>query len=191
MSRAGAPVLVFFLVACVAACGGGGPPTEEQIADARERAEDGAARLMQSLFEELMNALKAGPPEEALEVCGKRAREIRRAIEQETGVSVRRTSLKTRNPLNAPDGYERRWLEKAEKNPPTEPHAEVVEVAKGQYQLRYLRPVRVAKLCTQCHGEELAPAVREALQRQYPSDRATGYKPGDFRGAVSVSVPFD
>jgi hypothetical protein len=188
MSRACAFLLV---VACVAACGGG-TPSEREIADARARAEGAAARLMEALFGELMNALKAGPPEEALDVCGKRAQELTRAIQRETGVSVRRTSLKTRNPLNTPDAYERRWLEKAAQDPPTQAHSEVVETGdRGGYQLRYLRPIRVAKLCIQCHGEELAPAVRDAVRRQYPTDRATGYKPGDLRGAVSVSVPFE
>jgi hypothetical protein len=183
---------VFLLtVACVAACGGG-TPSEQEIAQARERAEEAAARLMEALFGELTNALKAGPPEEALDICAKRAQELTRAIQRETGVSVRRTSLKTRNPLNAPDAYERRWLEQAAADPAIRAHSEVVEAGdRGGYQLRYLRPIRLAALCTQCHGEELKPAVRDAVERQYPSDQATGYKPGDLRGAVSVSVPFD
>jgi len=188
MKRTGVPVLL--VLACVAACGGG-PPSEQEIARARAQAEDGAARLMETLFQELVNALKAGPPEEALVVCGKRAQQLTRVIERETGVMVRRTSLRSRNPLNAPDAYERRWLEQAAASPPTAAHAEVVQAADGGYQLRYLRPIRVAKLCTPCHGEELTPAVRDAVQGQYPADRATGYKPGDLRGAVSVSVPFD
>jgi hypothetical protein len=187
MNRAGFLVLV---VACAGACGGGRPSAAE-IARARARAEDGAARLMETLFKELMSALQAGPPEEALGVCGQRAQELTRAIETETGVSVRRTSLKTRNPLNAPDPYERSWLEQAAASRPTQAHAEVVDADGGGYELRYLRPVRVAEMCTPCHGERLAAAVQDAVRGRYPDDRATGYKPGDLRGAVSVRVPFD
>lgn len=190
MSRAGVHALLV-AVACAAACGRRGAPTEQEIARARVQAESGAARLMETLFLELTNALKAGPPEEALRICGERAQALTRAIEKKTGVSVRRTSLRIRNPLNAPDAYERRWLERAEKQPPTGAQVEVVETSDGRYELRYLRPIRVAKLCTQCHGEELTPAVQEALQRRYPADRATGYRTGDLRGAVSVSVQFD
>jgi hypothetical protein len=146
---------------------------------------------MEALFQELMGALKAGPPEAALDVCGEKAQELTRAIAKETGVSLRRTSLKTRNPKNAPDAYERRWLENAAANPPTEGHAEVVETAPGRYELRFLRPLRIAKLCIQCHGEELTPAVRDAVASRYPSDRAIGYEVGDLRGVVSVRVPFD
>ena len=179
------------LVAALAAACGGGPPSDEEIARARGQAEDAAARLMKTLFEELTGALKAGPPEEALGVCGEKAQELTRAIERETGVAVRRTSLKTRNPINAPDAYERSWLEKAAATPPTKAHAEVVETADGGYELRYLRPLQIAELCTQCHGEELPSAVRDAVRSRYPSDQATGYKPGDLRGAVSVRVRFD
>ncbi|MHC4493086.1 MAG: Tll0287-like domain-containing protein [Planctomycetota bacterium] len=181
----------FLLVAALAAACGAGPPSDQEIARARAQAEDAAARLMDTLFQELMSALKAGPPEEALGVCGEKAQELTRTIEKETGVSIRRTSLKTRNPLNAADAYERRWLEKAAASPPTDAHVEVVEVDDGGYELRYLRPVRIAKLCTPCHGEALTPAVRDAVRSRYPSDRATGYKPGDLRGAVSVRVRFD
>ncbi|MHC4972411.1 MAG: Tll0287-like domain-containing protein [Planctomycetota bacterium] len=181
--------LVLLLAFLTAACGGA--PSEEEIERTRALAEDGAARLMQTLFQELMTALQAGPPEEALGICGDRAQQLTKAIENETGIMVRRTSLKVRNPLNAPDAFERSWLEKAAANPPTEPHSEVVKTADGGYELRYLRPLRIAELCTQCHGEELAPAVRDAVQRRYPSDRATGYKTGDFRGAISARVRFD
>ena len=189
MKRACVLVLV---VACLAACGGGAP-SDAEIARARARAADGAAHLMEALFEELMSALQAGPPEEALGVCGQRAQELTRAIAAETGVLVRRTSLKVRNPLNAPDAYERSWLEKAAASPPSEEYAEVVRTTDGSggYELRYLRPLRVAEMCMPCHGEQLAAPVRDAVESRYPADRATGYKPGDLRGAVSVRVRFD
>ena len=35
----------------------------------------------------------------------------------------------------------------------------------------------------------LPPPEREELARRYPEDRATGYRVGDLRGAVSVRVP--
>ncbi|MCK6460054.1 MAG: DUF3365 domain-containing protein [Planctomycetes bacterium] len=61
----------------------------------------------------------------------------------------------------------------------------------GRYQLRYVRVVRLAEMCTTCHGapDTIPPAVREAVARRYPDDRATGFSPGDLRGVVSVRVP--
>jgi hypothetical protein len=46
-------------------------------------------------------------------------------------------------------------------------------------------------LCVNCHGprDALAPGVAEILDAEYPDDRATGYRPGDLRGLVRVSIP--
>jgi hypothetical protein len=56
--------------------------------------------------------------------------------------------------------------------------------------LRYLRPVMVGTPCLTCHGRpaEIDPGVRAVLAEKYPDDRAVGYRPGDLRGAVSVTV---
>jgi hypothetical protein len=166
-------------------------PTEAEVAVAREEAADAAAKLMGALFAELQGALAQGPPEQAIDVCADRAPAIARKIGAETGLSVRRTALRTRNPANAPDAYERAWLERAAAaGAPAVDAAEVVR-ADGAYELRYLRPVRLAEMCTTCHGapEEIPPAVAQAVARRYPEDRATGFKPGDLRGVVSVRVP--
>ena len=42
--------------------------------------------------------------------------------------------------------------------------------------------------CVACHGDRdtLDPAIQAILNEQYPHDRATGYSPGDLRGAFSV-----
>lgn len=170
-------------LALFASCGRepAGPPPEERAAKA-------ADALMQRLFARLTEALGAGPAHEALSVCADVAQDITAEIAREQGVSIRRTALRVRNPANAPDAYERAWMERA-----TAPGASVggphMERVGGE--LRYLRPVIAAPLCTQCHGppEQIDPRVREALRERYPEDRATGFAPGDFRGVVSVRVP--
>jgi hypothetical protein len=178
-------IAVLALAACARA------PGDAEVAAAREKAADAAARLMAALFEELQGALARGPPEQAIDVCAERAPAIARRIGEETGLSVRRTALRTRNPANAPDAYERAWLERAaDSGAPAVDAAEVVRVG-GGYELRYLRPVRLAEMCTTCHGppEGIPPAVAAAVARRYPEDRATGFQPGDLRGVVSVRVP--
>jgi hypothetical protein len=146
---------------------------------------------MAALFQELQTALAQGPPESAIGICADRAPAIARKIGEETGLSVRRTSLRTRNPANAPDAWERRWLESATAGTaPAVDDAEVVRES-GRWELRYVRVVRLAEMCATCHGmpEGIPPAVREAIARRYPEDRATGFAPGDLRGVVSVRVP--
>jgi len=46
-------------------------------------------------------------------------------------------------------------------------------------------------VCVNCHGDSasLAPEIKERIARDYPADRATGYLPGQIRGAVSVKRP--
>jgi hypothetical protein len=178
------------LLAVLAACGGS-KPEDAQVAAAHAKASDAAAKLMAALFTELQGALAKGPPEQAIDVCAERAPAIARRIGLETGLSVRRTALRTRNPANAPDDYERAALETWTAG--GAPAVDVGEVVRGDggYELRYLRPVRLAEMCMACHGtpESIPPAVAEAIARRYPADRATGFKPGELRGVVSVRVP--
>jgi hypothetical protein len=99
------------------------------------------------------------------------------------GLSLKQTSEKYRNPLNEPDAFEKRVLAKLaapgwEKG---KGYAEVVS-AGGKKTLRYLQPLYIAAPCLTCHGDpkgELDVAGRAK----------EGYREGELRGAVSVSVP--
>lgn len=186
MRRAG-----LLLLAVAAACAR--PPGDAEVEAARTKAADAAAKLMGELFTELQTALAKGPPEQAIDVCAERAPAIARRVGRETGLGVRRTALRTRNPANDPDDWERAWLERAAKGKaPAVDDAEVVR-RDGRYELRYMRTIRLAEMCVTCHGapEKIQPAVREAIARRYPQDQATGFAPGELRGAVAVRVPFD
>ena len=86
-------------------------------------------------------------------------------------------------------------MEKAEKQlrDGHRPVATRVVVGSGpQAQLRALYPIVFpGGVCSRCHGEEgeIDAEVRAAIDERYPQDRATGFRPGDLRGAVSVRVP--
>lgn len=183
---------LLLLILLAAACGERQGPGPEDVDAARGRAERAAGKLMESLFVELMTALKKGPPHEALHICADRAPEVARRIQQEFGLSVRRVALRTRNKKNLPDAYERKWFQDVQERydggegPAPKPTAEVVD---GE--LRYIRPILLAEMCTRCHGtsEQISPEVRAALEQRYPDDDAIGFRPGDLRGAVSVRVP--
>lgn len=170
----------------LAACGN--EPQGMTADEAKLQAFEASGALMKELVTELTNAIREKDTHEALDVCASIAQDITRRIADERGVEMRRTALRYRNPLNAPDDYERAWMEKvvASGKIPTDPHVEVVD---GE--LRYLRPLGVAQLCTECHGvvEGLDPRVKAALARRYPEDKATGFVPGDFRGIISVRIP--
>jgi hypothetical protein len=39
--------------------------------------------------------------------------------------------------------------------------------------------------------EQIPPAVKTVLRKHYPSDRATDYRVGDLRGAISIKQPLE
>jgi hypothetical protein len=107
------------------------------------------------------------------------------AGEQFEGVTIRRTTLKPRNPANAPDETDRGVLEKlAAMSPPGATIEWQDEVA------RYYQPLIVQEVCLNCHGDPASfPAeLTEKLADLYPDDQATGYALGDFRGVIRVDV---
>ncbi len=80
------------------------------------------------------------------------------------------TSLKPVNPLNKPDDFERSSLELFEK----QDLQEYIEIRtdNAEKNLRYIAPLLVKPSCLECHAKH-------------------GYKVGDIRGALSISIPID
>jgi hypothetical protein len=160
--------------------------------DARILASNAAIQNFGSALQtELMQAMQRGGPLEAIDVCNQRAPSIAAEIASETGWSVGRTSLKYRNPANAPDQWERAVLEGFDaalasgQAPAQLQHHEVVEGPDGN-EFRFMRAIPTAGLCLTCHGTDLSGEVTHALERLYPDDQATGYVEGQIRGAFSI-----
>jgi len=142
----------------------------------------------------LQEEIARGGPEGAIAVCREQAPAMARAASEQSGWTVRRVSLRNRNPKAVPDAWERAALEDfdrraaAKESPATLERAEVTMVG-GQPVQRYMRALPTLALCTQCHGaaDKLSPAVTAKLKTLYPDDRATGYAVGDIRGAMTLS----
>jgi len=161
----------------------------EALAAARQVAADLTGRLRELLSRELA----AGGFADAVRVCAETAQQTTQGFAARAGHSVRRVSAKYRNAQDAPDAYEQKKLAELEQlHARGQLPGEVSEVVSesGQPYLRYLKPITVAPMCLNCHGprETLAPEIRQILDERYPGDRATGYRAGDFRGAVSVRI---
>ena len=77
------------------------------------------------------------------------------------------TSLKPFNPGNAPTDWEARALQHFEQGVK---EASIIETVDGVETYRYMAPLMVTEACLRCHEEQ-------------------GYKIGDIRGGISVSVP--
>ncbi len=172
-----------------------GSPAIAETPDAALVAEARAAvkGLGESLKPALVGALKTGGPVAAIETCQQAAPTI--ASEQSTahGLKVARTALRVRNEGNAPDAFERKVLEdfaakmKAGADPAALDHAEIVQVG-GEKHFRYMKAIPMAaEPCMMCHGTDLKPEIKAELGKRYPHDQATGFTPGELRGAFTVT----
>lgn len=174
------------------AAGGGTAYAYDDAALLKGRA--AAAALNDTLGARLARSLKESGPEGAMSVCAYQAQALADEIAGKEGVKVKRTSLKLRNPANAPDAYEKELLARfsadaREGSLPDESMDERRE--NGRKVFRYVKPLVVGPLCVACHGrpEEISEEVRKMLESRYPQDAATGYGAGEFRGIVSVVIP--
>ncbi|MBM4220972.1 MAG: DUF3365 domain-containing protein, partial [Gammaproteobacteria bacterium] len=115
-------------------------------------------------------------------------------LSRQSGWQLRRVGTRVRNPLTGtPDEWERRQLALFRQRlldgeaAPGISAFEVSDSPQGQT-LRYMQAIVVAPACLACHGpvEAQPPELRAALERDYPYDAATGYAPGELRGAFSL-----
>jgi len=104
---------------------------------------------------------------------------------------LKQTSLKVRNPSNAPDEWEKKVLTFMET--PEYPHdkgfGETLKTH-GNKIYRYMKPIYVEAACLPCHEneEKVKPAIKLFLKNKYPFDEAFGYKEGDLRGGISLTI---
>lgn len=190
----------FFVAAFLAGCGAGDDAAASRdVRDAAEgKARRATERLVGTLMGEVQKSIKENGLAGTVTHCASRAQELSTLIGVEEGVTIRRVTEKTRNPVDAPDTYERRILAqfaemaRNKQITPTTAHVEVV-THEGRNVLRFLKPVMIGKTCLGCHGsaDSIPADVGAALRAHYPSDLATGYADGELRGAVSVVVPLE
>ena len=165
------------------------PRAENALQEARQVAKDLAEKIRGLLVQELQKSGPAG----AIRVCSEVAQEISLRFGAAPGHSVRRVSLKYRNPKDIPDAYERQRLEQFhllnQEMKLEEEYAEIVK-EQGREYLRYMRPLVILPMCLTCHGpkEKISMEVRSVLSEKYPDDRAIDYHAGDVRGAISVKI---
>ncbi|PHQ24182.1 hypothetical protein CLH62_14725 [Marinobacter guineae] len=160
-------------------------PTEELVAQARSMVKAFGGSLKQAL----QAAIKEGGLTNGIGVCNTVAPEIA-ANNSDEEWTISRTSLKVRNPENAPTDWQEIQLLAMDKQPVK--NGKPVEVwqvseASGQPAFQYMSAIPTQKLCLGCHGKSIDPAVKARLAELYPEDKATGFSEGDLRGAFVVT----
>lgn len=191
--RLGSGIMLASFAAALAA-GGAGAADMRQLTEESRKVAD---QLVQQIRGELVKSMESSGPLRSMIVCKYSVPEISSAISRKSGWRVSRVTLKPRNPaLGGADAWEQKILAEFEarvergENPEALEHAEIVPEGKQRY-FRYMRALPVAPLCLACHGpaEQMNPAVKAQLAVEYPYDRATGYRLGQIRGAVTVKRP--
>lgn len=167
---------------------------------AREQAARAASgAFIQKLGGALKQEMQKGGPEQAILVCRDIAPQIAGELSRANGWRVTRVGTRVRNPmLGMPDNWERKVLNDFEARAassekyPDMAFGEVVEFG-GSKHYRFMKAIPVQEACLSCHGstEQIPASVKARLANAYPHDKATGYRLGELRGAISIIQPLD
>ena len=116
------------------------------------------------------------------------AKRIGAVVAKDVDYRIRQTSLRYRNPKNAPDPFERQVLEQFIKDPQLSEKFEIADV-EGEKVFRYLRPFVVDQSCLQCHSDPAS--APDFIKQLFPpeQDQAYNYQVGEVIGAASVAIP--
>jgi hypothetical protein len=170
--------------------------TNEEEARIREIGQKASAQLLNSLQKKLKTTITNQGMLSAINVCNFDAINLTDSITEtmEDVLYIKRTSLRYRNPHNAPDRFEREaliYFLSTYQNTGNLPD-DLIQVITDRQEIsnRYYKPLVMKSLCLNCHGPSSAIAedVKYQLRRYYPGDQAHGYNIDDFRGLVRVSM---
>jgi hypothetical protein len=179
------PILVI-----LAACSGSPALSPDREATLAARSEALANSFQSELQAALKAALASGGPAAAIDVCAQAAPAIAKRLSGESGAEVRRTALQPRNPDAKPDAFERETMTAWRAAPLDAAGTPMVRSAALSTDngpaFRWIRAIPTQKMCLQCHGDAIAPDVAAAISARYPDDKATGFREGQLRGALSI-----
>lgn len=152
-----------------------------------------AEQFQGALQAQLKAALEEGGPMQAVAVCHDAAPAIAKAESERSGAEVSRVAAKNRNPTGALSDEIAPHYAQLEKAPIEggKPASVVWNSGTGEAaQVNVLRAIPMQeKPCTVCHGTSVDPALQARIKALYPGDAATGFKPGDMRGAMLIRWP--
>lgn len=151
-----------------------------------------ASALVQKLSGELKAQIQSGGAVGALHFCTQNALVLSDQIAQESNTSIKRVSAKNRNPINAATPEEQNILKQWEGLLQTQqplPAYKIQAYSDGGY--TYYQPIVIAnEACLKCHGDIAADSpLYKAIKATYAEDKATGYKIGDLRGMIVITLP--
>ena len=167
--------------------------TDAQIYDAAMKLGEMIADSSQrTLGKQLMHQVNENGTIAALEYCNLNAYPIIDSLSEFFNADIKRTSLRSRNPMDNPDELEGQLLDAYQYNVENslELSPGIQKLDDGKY--LYTKPIIAnSGLCLQCHGEigtDITDEVAAVIQERYPEDNATGHQINDLRGMWSIKL---
>ncbi len=174
-------------------CGSDSSLTDEQAEKHTAEGNEIAQASFKELSNQLQSAIKVGGVQSAIGFCNAAALPITDSLSAKYNAVIKRTSLKLRNPNNAPDSLEAKMLNmylimSRMRNPVMVPKI----LVKNEHEIQFYAPIMIkSKTCLKCHGvidDTMQEEDYHIISKLYPNDAATGYKSGDFRGMWSITL---
>ncbi len=165
---------------------------DESLQSIVNTGEQSSKLLLKTLGSSMKKNMKAGGPMKALDFCSQEAYSLTEKVNKKLpkGVTVKRISLKYRNPANKPEADEvavLKALAKLKSANAILPKQIIQKIDTDSY--KYYKPLTInKKVCMKCHGNIQNVALKHAIEERYPADKATHYKMGDLRGAIVVTI---
>lgn len=171
-------------------------PDDPAVADIKAIGERAINRIAVSLVQEAVSAVAREGAAKALDECHLRQLPAEGVIipDMPRITGYKRTSLKLRDPANAPDEAELLALQRVQRGLENgDPPAVLIQRldAPGRdTEWRVYKPVAVMRQCAACHGPKtgMSEDVRAELAARYPNDQAADYAVGAWRGVIRVTV---
>ena len=162
--------------------------------DIKLEAKTALMKMGGALKSNMKKNMKQGGALQAAKFCSKEAVNIEKKINSnyKKGISVKRVSLKLRNPNNKPSADELLVLKNIQNDVDahkTIPKMTVKKISKKEYKV--YKPIFIKKnICLSCHGIEKArhKEAYKVIKEKYPKDKAIDYKLNDFRGAFVIEI---
>lgn len=184
--------LIILLSLIILACGDS-KSSKVDPEDYKSELRTHAKEFMTELKTVLQKNMKEGGPLQAVSVCSDTAQLLTQKYAEISELTIRRVSLKNRNSNNTPNDFEESVLNDFESLFAAGKLTAEMEVIKQVTEndiemIKYMKPIFIDAPCLLCHGQqsEILPQVAEIIKNNYPYDKATGYKIGDLRGAISI-----
>ncbi len=140
---------------------------------------------------QLEAAIAAGGPQGGVSVCQEAALAIAQGQSEASGAEVSRIAEKHRNPAGGvpPELADAYAALVAAPLTDGQPSRQIVQTGSGAAaKVHILSAIPMQEQpCSVCHGTSIDPDLKSHIDSLYPGDLATGFTPGELRGALLIS----